>query len=314
MLNSSGSKDNSDLNLQNDDEKNEEKDKTTLSIISLYKHLGQTISLAFLSTLFYYVSYTYYSSFCKRLSLPFKVFDLPLTFFVGDLVNLIVVIIIIFSILLLIRYYLNYYSNYINNIIEYLKIRRISNDIMITINILASIIGTIIPLSSHFGLALNFQELFSAILLKFESDPILLSILATVVSVLFGAILNFIFKKLRDMPQSAAKDEANNVLEFITKLDIIPFMGFIIILIFLAGFAGSHNAESLIEGTSEHIEINITHDDKNISLPSDMILIMVHEGNYYLIEKKSPPPENIDIYILPVNKAKIAVARGIKHD
>jgi len=91
----------------------------------------------------------------------------------------------------------------------------------------------------------------------------------------------------------------------------MPLMFILMILILLsslsfANYMGKYNAEKLIEGKGNYLEINL---QPRGTLPEGpLILVMYIDNKYYVLEKKEDAQNNITLYIVRdeiVEKAEI---------
>ena len=95
---------------------------------------------------------------------------------------------------------------------------------------------------------------------------------------------------------------------------------FIVILVVLFGilmfadFNGNNDAENLIKGSGkDSLEIQLMlKDNNNIQFQNKtLILIMLQNNNYYIVEKNETAPKNPKLYIIPSDQVDMAILSKI---
>ncbi|MCK5644111.1 MAG: hypothetical protein KAJ19_25150 [Gammaproteobacteria bacterium] len=93
----------------------------------------------------------------------------------------------------------------------------------------------------------------------------------------------------------------------------LRFLVIIIVLfgiLMFANFSGNSDAEELIKGSSKNsLEIQLMlKDNNNTQFQNEtLILIMLQNNNYYIMEKDETAPKNPKLYIIPSNQVEMAI-------
>ncbi len=267
-------------------------EKSNSPVGPFYTQFSQTSSLALLSTLFYMICYVYYLSFSKRLALPYQGIDLPLTLIIGDIAFIISIFLVSLIILkVIIRYHT--------------RIKEFARYFVFTFNIITYILTLLLVEQTTY-------EIDDASLLNFLSKNSGFSLLIVSLGIIFLLLIVSLgtvektLKKIENLKQVNYKDWLINIINKITTFNTYSFIGLILIILIAADFAGHYNAEQLIEGKKGNVEIKLLPEE-NISLPnSPLILLMIRDNNYYVVEMNDTAPENVSVLIIPSNKIKFA--------
>lgn len=100
----------------------------------------------------------------------------------------------------------------------------------------------------------------------------------------------------------------------------LRFMVLLIVLfgiIMFADYNGNNNAETLIEGSGKNsLEIQLMLKDNNsIQFQNKtLILIMLKNNNYYIVEKNETTPKDPKLYIIPSDKIDMAMISKINNN
>jgi len=282
-----------------------------ISLKHLYGLLGPTVALSLTSAALYLISYIYYASFFQRLALPYKGLDIPVALYLPDIIFLLCVLILIFLIYRVTVYCLSPYLS--KGVIVDIGLNTIL--ILIIAIILFSKIWSTIMIS------ISLTSLFSIILLNKIIELALYNIyskffmilISVAISILIGYLTekfyNYIMSSIRT---PSVKLEITKIFNFISELNLFSLLGFFIIAIFLSYYMGQYNAEELIEGNRDEMQMTIITDAKNIEINNkSFTLMMIRDGNYYLLDRKNSTIKNASMYIIPSNRILFAKTNGV---
>jgi hypothetical protein len=87
---------------------------------------------------------------------------------------------------------------------------------------------------------------------------------------------------------------------------------FVVILVIIPSYVGDFYAGELIAGHSN--SLGITFEPaimENNTTKNQLILVMYHSGNYYVVEQHDPAPEKAKLYIIQSNKVNRIITNTI---
>jgi hypothetical protein len=261
----------------------------------IYEKLGGNLSLALITAVFYLICYRYYMSFSERLSLPYQGIDMPMTLIIGDVAAVIAYVIASAIILVLIVRFFPIIKSY-------------SHFITAGISVLINITVTLMPINKLLQ-ELNIQ--FIKYSINFLNLSLFWKLILIITPILIFSAFAFIIEtnidRIKNIKKFAIGFKTNRIFEFLTSINIYSIIGLTIIIIIASDIMGSYSAQELIEGKKGNFELEL-FPENNISIPSGpLILLMIRDGNYYLVQKQDPAPKNVRVIVIPSNKIKYAL-------
>lgn len=122
-----------------------------------------------------------------------------------------------------------------------------------------------------------------------------------------SSILMFIYKIYKN------ESEAYEIYQssWFTKLTYL--IALILALYIIAGFIGNHDAENLIQGQDNTLEVQLSLKDKADTQFQNktFIFVMQLDNSYYIIEKNETIPEYPKLYIIPTDQVAVATIHRV---
>jgi len=287
------------------------------------------IIVASVTAVLYLVGYIYYIAFFNRLSIPYGSIDLSLsqciTAALPPISSLVVVVMAIFV----------FYSPKFKNKFEETKVRTISLLILIfLLNIIYVNRQTLIPCDIIVTIAAIILIILVLIVFLFIISffPKLLPFfIASTVFILFqtpndistdiGLSMVVVLSKMSVgswilfETYMNIKSTESEILSTIHKIsDTKMFPMFLIAVLFVvccfSTMMGFQKADDMIAGvSSDALKINIDLKDENNTMFENktLILVMVHDDTYYIIEKDENYLKNQKLHIIPSHQIKMVV-------
>lgn len=287
------------------------------------------IIVASVTAVLYLIGYLYYVAFFNRLSIPYGSIDISasqcITASLLPISSLIVVVMAFFifnspkfknkfegakvriiSLLILI---------FLVNMIFVNRQMSIPSDIrviIVTILLIISVLICLLSIISFFPKLLPlFLSLMVFMLFQTPNDISTARNLSMVVVLLkLFTCLWIVGESYRDI-KSTESEILSNIHE-ISDANFLPM--FLIIVLFavccFSTMMGIQNADYVVEGVSaDALKINIDLKDENNTMFENktLILVMLHDDTYYIIEKDENNLKNRKLYIIPSHQTKMVV-------
>lgn len=280
-----------------------------------------TLAVASVTGMLYLIGYLYYAAFFKRLSIPYGSIDLSISQcitaallpigslivggmvlfildspkfknkFEGKWVRMVSLLILIFIVSIIFVNWQMWMSSYIMVIITF---------ILISFLLIISFLPKLLPYTIACMIIIFFQIPNDSF--TYASLSLCVVVLKLVISFLI------VFETFKYI-----KSTRSEILSNINKISDTIFlpMSLILILLVFCCFSivmGIYNADCMTDGDSaDALKINISLKDENNTMFENktLILIMMHDGTYYIIEKDESHSKKPRVYIIPSDQIKM---------
>lgn len=251
----------------------------------IWKKIAEpAIILSLFTVVFYLFIIIYNKSFFNKFSFPYQFANIPSAFSISKFMDIIIINSSLFLVSIVICIIINLLLLKIKNFRRYDK-DHFFYSVMDNIRIYILFILFINCLCFN----INFRTIIFDFFYNFE--VIILSV------IVLGTIWLYFFSRL------PIKEAIESIYEH-------PMLYAAIIVVLSSSLIvnmGSYDAQRIIEGDIGTYQVKLNMDSQvDNSLNKTLILVMLQEGNYFLVEKQKPAPLISPLYIISANKVESA--------
>ena len=288
---------------------------------------NSVIMVASVTAILYLFGYLYYTAFCNRLSIPCAFTDLPISQCItGAMIPLakLSAVFVVFFIISLTIIISKYKENWIKGIfiLIFILITVLTAVTRQEIFLIACLLAALIlamaiasyPITKSMvrGAVSGFISIIFLIFVYTPYDvspavvsPVYMVMMKMVVGVFIVTIVFYYIKSKKNAIKSHIdRSKPDNI----TKIYVLITL--ILITCFTSMFLGTIDAENMIDGTSSNaLQVDISLKDKD-NTPFEnktLILVMLRDDTYYIIERDGNRPKKPKVYIIPSDQIKMMV-------